>query len=84
MKTHADKIHHEYPHMPRIFLSGSWTFLGPGDDETLYETFSFEQKGKMELRSRTYEAGLCRERSPSLLVHGPSFIKGTLKSKGGG
>ena len=46
MMTYADEIRHVYPHMPEIFLTGSWTFLGSGDEEKWCGVLCYKSKRK--------------------------------------
>ena len=70
--------------MPEIFLQGGGHVSALEVRESGMGLSDHKLVSKLELRSRKYDAGICRERSPSLPRHQPMIYEGTFESKRGG
>ena len=64
--------------MPKIFLQGGGHFSALEVRESGMGLF-YRLVSKLDLRSTKYDAGICREQSPSLPRHQPMISEGTFE-----
>ena len=66
----------EYSHTPQIFPQGAGHFSALVIKKKWYGTLSLSYKleGRLELRNRSYDAGICRCWSPSPPMHELPFF----------